>query len=131
MKKAPLYSNASRARARRGTPVVEEPPKELFRKRVLRVSKKIYSKHEGPVLLVLGILLIVSGLGVYVFLSPVPQHLTQRDINNAVTYTLSRQPRKPSDASIAYDVVRPSVVRVNGYGVEESDEDKKDGKDGK
>ncbi|MBI2848226.1 MAG: trypsin-like peptidase domain-containing protein [Chloroflexi bacterium] len=43
---------------------------------------------------------------------PPSQHLTQRDIDAAVERTLAKATPKPSYQSMAYEVIRPSVVRV-------------------
>ena len=70
-------------------------------------------------LLVLTVLLLISlSLG----LRPMQRKLTQEDINAAVLKTLETT-QLPSAAAKAYDVIRPSVVRVTGYGKS------KDGKD--
>jgi S1-C subfamily serine protease len=54
-----------------------------------------------------------------------PRKLTQRDIDAAVLHTLEKQKQPPSNASIAYDIIRPSVVRVNQVGLEESGDTEK------
>jgi S1-C subfamily serine protease len=46
---------------------------------------------------------------------PVPRMPTQKDIDAAVLHTLATR-ALPSAAARAYDVIRPSVVRVNGLG---------------
>lgn len=51
-----------------------------------------------------------------------PRPITQNDIDQAVLHTLDKQPPAPSHASVAYDIIRPSVVRVNQVGLEESDD---------
>jgi S1-C subfamily serine protease len=52
----------------------------------------------------------------------VPRVLTQKDIDAAVLHTLATK-TIPSVAARAYDVVRPSVVRVNGMGHEHEGEE--------
>jgi S1-C subfamily serine protease len=47
--------------------------------------------------------------------APAPRIPTQKDIDAAVLHTLATR-ALPSAAARAYDVVRPSVVRVNGLG---------------
>jgi S1-C subfamily serine protease len=54
-------------------------------------------------------------LSLHVVLAPAPRALTQKDIDAAVLHTLATK-TVPSAASRAYDVIRPSVVRVNGMG---------------
>lgn len=46
---------------------------------------------------------------------PPPQHLTQRDINNAVARALASATPKPSYASHVYEIIRPSLVQVNAF----------------
>lgn len=48
-------------------------------------------------------------------LQPAPREITQPDIDAAVLHTLATRPL-PSAAARAYEVIRPSVVRVRGLG---------------
>ncbi len=59
-------------------------------------------------------------VGLNAIVAPPDRKLTQDDIDAAVVHTLKKRPRDPSDASKAYDVIRPSVVLVRRLG-----EDKK------
>jgi S1-C subfamily serine protease len=65
--------------------------------------------------MVLAALGIVMGmiLGHAALVTP-PQRLTQDDIDKAVRHTLEEKPL-PSWAAKAYDIVRPSVVKVRDY----------------
>ncbi|MDP1955211.1 MAG: trypsin-like peptidase domain-containing protein [Polaromonas sp.] len=63
-------------------------------------------------LLVLTVLLLVS---LSLSLRPSQRRLTQEDINAAVLKTLETA-QLPSAAAKAYEAIRPSVVRVTGYG---------------
>ncbi|MBI2869192.1 MAG: trypsin-like peptidase domain-containing protein [Chloroflexi bacterium] len=66
------------------------------------------------VLLVLAAVILTFGVVLlYDSTKPLPQHLTQRDINTAVERALAAAPSKPSIASRAYEIVRPSVVQVD------------------
>jgi len=65
------------------------------------------------------LLAALVAFGIYALAAPAAQKLTQRDIDAAVLHTLKKQPRAPSDASIAYDVIRPSVVLVRHLGKDE------------
>jgi len=47
--------------------------------------------------------------------APAPRVLTQKEIDAAVLHTLATR-ALPSAAARAYEVIRPSVVRVNGLG---------------
>jgi len=55
-------------------------------------------------------------------MKPSPREMTQRDIDAAVLHTLETKPL-PSAAARAYEVIRPSVVRVRGLGHHGSDGD--------
>ena len=63
-------------------------------------------------LLLLTVMLLVS---LSLTLRPMQLKLTQKDINAAVLKTLETT-QLPSAAAKAYDVIRPSVVRVTSYG---------------
>jgi S1-C subfamily serine protease len=74
------------------------------------------SRHRGALTLVAGVL-VAFVLGWSMGESGQrPRDLTQADIDAAVLRTLETQPL-PSKAAQAYDVIRPSVVRVRGLGV--------------
>jgi len=63
-------------------------------------------------LFLLNVALVAAGILLYDALKPKPQHLTQADIDSAVRRTLDALPPKPSDAAVAYGVIRPSLVSV-------------------
>jgi S1-C subfamily serine protease len=54
---------------------------------------------------------------------PPPQHLTQRDINAAVERALTAAKPKPSYASKAYEIIHPSVVRIETLVAESAEKD--------
>jgi S1-C subfamily serine protease len=91
-------------------PLPEEPPSDwqLIRAWLIRT----YARYRAPILVGANILTILVALLVYNALRPAPQRLTQRDIDNAVGRSLQNAPPSPSNASLAYDVIRPSVVVV-------------------
>jgi S1-C subfamily serine protease len=64
-------------------------------------------------------LLLVS---LHAAMKPPPREITQRDIDAAVLHTLETKPL-PSVTARAYEVIRPSVVRVRGMGHHDSDKD--------
>jgi S1-C subfamily serine protease len=68
----------------------------------------------------LSILLVFT----YSALKP-PREITQEDIRAAVLHTLETN-TLPSPVAKAYDVIRSSVVRVNGWGAEDAIDDDKD-----
>jgi S1-C subfamily serine protease len=63
-----------------------------------------------------GVLAALLAFGLYTVLTPAARRLTQDDIDGAVLHTLKKQPPAPSQASRAYDVIRPSVVLVRRLG---------------
>ena len=73
----------------------------------------------------LAVLLLVA---LYVAMKPPPREITQRDIDAAVFHTLETK-TLPSAAARAYEIIRPSVVRVRGFGHrdKEGDEDAETG----
>ena len=110
MRRPALYSSSSRpsqdqAHADTSLPAAPAP---------LRFSRLSFSSPRllWPALLVLAVLLIIS---LSPALRPLPRRLTQEDINAAVLKTLETT-RLPSAVAKAYEVIRPSVVRVVGYG---------------
>lgn len=63
----------------------------------------------------LALLALLLALSLSLALRPQPRKLTQADINAAVLKTLEST-QLPSAAAKAYEAIRPSVVRVTGYG---------------
>jgi len=55
-------------------------------------------------------------------MKPQPREITQRDIDAAVLHTLETK-HLPSAAARAYEIIRPSVVRVRGLGHHDKEED--------
>ena len=76
----------------------------------------LYSRHRR-LFAALGVLLAVAAaLLVYDALQPEPQRLTQEHIDAAVGRTLESLPPEPSLASTAYQIIRPSLVVIQGLG---------------
>jgi S1-C subfamily serine protease len=72
--------------------------------------------------------MVVGGLFALLFvvlhaaMKPPSREITQRDIDAAVLHTLETKPL-PSATARAYEVIRPSVVRVRGLGLHDRDGD--------
>lgn len=66
-------------------------------------------------LLAVGLLFAVALVGLSLRMNSAPREITQKDIDAAVQHTLETVPM-PAMAALAYDAVRPSVVRVIGLG---------------
>jgi S1-C subfamily serine protease len=76
----------------------------------------LYGRRTGSFHLAGSAFLAVAAVLAYAWISPAPRSLTQHDIDAAVAYTLANSPRPPSTASVAYEIIRPAVVGVRGYG---------------
>jgi S1-C subfamily serine protease len=72
----------------------------------------MYSRFGRLIILAANVVLVVAAILVYDALKPPPQRLAQRDIDAAVGRTLQALPAKPSDASIAYQAIYPSLVDI-------------------
>ena len=70
---------------------------------------------------VVGLLALLLAISLSLSLRPAARKLTQNDINAAVLKTLETT-TLPSPAAKAYDIIRPSVVRVVGLGKEKEKE---------
>jgi S1-C subfamily serine protease len=84
----------------------------VLRRRVGR----FYLRFRDPLLVGLGVLLALVVFQLYDGTKPPPQRLTQRDIDAAVGRALATAPPKPSYAAMAYEVIRPSIVRIAAVG---------------
>ena len=73
---------------------------------------RTYARRRVPILIGSNILTILVMILVFNALRPAPQRLTQRDIDNAVSRSLQNTPPPPSNASVAYDAIRASIVVV-------------------
>jgi S1-C subfamily serine protease len=91
-----------------GVPTVPPSDGDLVRGWLIR----IYQNHRTAFLVLANLLLIVVAFSVYHLLQPAPQRLTQRDIDAAVSRSIEKAPPKPSVASVAYDIIRPSLVFI-------------------
>jgi S1-C subfamily serine protease len=85
--------------------------------------RSFYARHERRLLrLAAGGLIIVLLAFTYATMKP-PREITQEDIRAAVLHTLETN-TLPSPLAKAYEVIRHSIVRVNGWGVDDdADED--------
>jgi S1-C subfamily serine protease len=112
MKRAVLYSRSGRVRpppARLASEPVEEAAPPLPRR---RWRQRLAARREA--LLWLLVAALVAFVGGQALLTHPPRALTQKDIDAAVRHTLEKEPL-PSAVAKAYEAVRPSVVRVQGF----------------
>src|SRR5918993_1674030 len=80
--------------------------------------------------LLLGLVVAMGATGAYLWPRQGAQALTQKDIDAAVLRTLQTE-TLPSPAAKAAEIIRPSVVRVVGYGTEKSTPEAKTEKRGR
>ncbi|MFO1304430.1 MAG: trypsin-like peptidase domain-containing protein [Burkholderiales bacterium] len=144
MKKVALYSSSNRSRKIGAAPGTAEaaPAQGDATPGAIPASaqaapvpppsrwKRFYRRFEQPILLAAGALFAVALVLVYAKTRPVPQELTQKDIDKAVLHTLENT-NLPSMSTKAVAAIAPSVVRVMGYGLDKGDDEDKDEAKGK
>ncbi len=86
------------------------PPSRLEALR--RRLKGVLARSRYALLVGAGILVAVAAVAIFDITRPPVQHITQDDINNAVARALASATPQPSYQSQVFDMVRPSVVRV-------------------
>ncbi len=91
---------------------------EVIRKRLGR----FYERYHTFILIAVGVLSALAVVLAYDLIKPEPERLTQTDVDAAVTRLLEEVPPEPSFASIAYEVIRPSVVLVHTPGSQGGEE---------
>jgi len=116
MKRAPLYSRSARARAPADEPVPGTPAAPTRRSWRARIAAR------RDLLLWLLVATLMAVVGAQALLTPRQRSLTQHDIDAAVRHTLEKQPL-PSQVAKAYEAVRGSIVRVQGYSSDEEADD--------
>jgi S1-C subfamily serine protease len=72
----------------------------------------LYRRHRVPFLFAANILLTLAAILVYHASQPAPQRLAQRDIDKAVDRSLDKAQPKPSNASVAFEAIHPSLVTI-------------------
>jgi S1-C subfamily serine protease len=115
VRKATLYSRSSRPAPQAEAAVSPSLPKPGKARRL----RDWVSRHRAPLAFVAGV--AVAGLLVLLHATSVPPQraLTQQDIDAAVMRSLENN-TLPSRMAKAFDIIRPSVVRVRGLGVDEN-----------
>jgi len=131
MKKATLYSSS---RFARGTPTrhsiedgspaqMKENSSAQRRDQASQPSWRRLYKSPHPLLIVTaaGVLILLSVFA-YQHLKSSTRQITQDDIRAAVFHTLQTN-TLPSPAAKAYEIIRPSIVRVRGLDADEEGEE--------
>jgi len=133
MKRATLYSRSHRPSpaAGAGAPVPSAPsvtespaPDPASAPSPPSRLQRFRKKHERLVSFAGSFALALVVVAAYNAVTA-PRQITQRDIDAAVLHTLEKQSAPPSVAATAYDIIRPSVVRVNQVGLEDSEDTEK------
>ncbi len=106
-KRAALYSSSPR---RAGPPPGPAAPQA---RRAIRFD---WRRYRGALLFTAGVLLALGLVQFHGGMSRQPRELTQEDIDAAVARSLETAPPQ-SPAAKAWETIRPSVVRVEGYGL--------------
>jgi S1-C subfamily serine protease len=100
---------AASAATEKGAADTEARPRQ--RGRLMKALKRV----EKPFLIAAGALFALGLVVAHSSLQPVPHTFTQADIDAAVLHTLETK-TLPSTAARAYEIIRPSVVRVRQLG---------------
>ena len=138
MRRPALYSSSNRSsHDRRGgdspgtadaTAAPQTPfpnPTTLAPSRLSSMRQRLAGNQLYLLWSVVGLLTLLLAISLSLSLRPAARKLTQNDINAAVLKTLEST-ILPSPAAKAYDIIRPSVVRVVGLGKETDKERKED-----
>ncbi len=123
MKRVTLYSS-SRSSIPRGSPSAGQPQQtEDLRQSQSKNTAQVpgqpvpsrwrnrLARYERPLWVATAVLLALTVVLTHAWIIPAPRQLTQQDIDAAVLHTLETN-TLPSPAAKAYEVIRPSVVRV-------------------
>jgi S1-C subfamily serine protease len=133
MKRVAIYSSSKRPRPvgrksptdqsdERVAPPRDTPPAQADSRRPRRAVLKVFTRYERQLLVAAGGLFALLLVSLHAAIKPLPHEITQRDIDAAVLHTLQTKPL-PSAAARAYEAIRPSVVRVRGFGHHDTDKD--------
>ncbi len=125
MKKVTLYSSSRSSTTGRPNPIIqpdqfkspdlprESPSTQVAGQQVRSSRRNFFARHKRLLWAAAGGLFGLLLVFVYAAIIPSPRQITQEDIRAAVLHTLETN-ALPSPAKKAYEVIRPSVVRVRG-----------------
>ena len=133
MKRLTLYSSSRSSMTGRVTPTnhpdqspdqAHESPSAQVASQQPRFSwRNFYTRHERLLWVAVAGLFALVLLFTYAAITPSTRQITQEDIRAAVLHTLETN-TLPSPAAKAYEVIRPSIVRVRGLEPDEDGEDR-------
>jgi S1-C subfamily serine protease len=78
---------------------------------------RLYGRYVTYLLVAAGVVAALVAILIYDALTPEPEMLTRGEVEKEVARLLEKAPPKPSFASLAYGVIRPSVVLVHTPGL--------------
>lgn len=96
----------------RPTPPPAPAPPPTRRQRLRQRIQNFYARFHSVFLVLAGALMGLMLMLAYNSTQPPPQRLTQRDIHAAVARVMASATPQPAVGSLAYQVIRPSLVRV-------------------
>jgi len=100
---------------RNARPPAAPPTSAVARPRRFARLRGWLARAERPLWVAFGVLAALAGVALQKGMTPPPRTLSQEDIDAAVIRTMETQPL-PSQAAKAWEVIRPSVVRVRRIG---------------
>ncbi len=133
MKRLTLYSSSRSSMTGRVTPTnhPDQSPDQAHGSPSAQVASRqprfswqnFYTRHERLLWVAAAGLFSLLLLFIYAAITPSTRQITQEDIRAAVLHTLEIN-TLPSPAAKAYEVIRPSIVRVRGLEPDEDGEDR-------
>jgi S1-C subfamily serine protease len=134
MKRVTLYSSSRSSMTGRATPTNhpdqlkspdqahESPSAQVASQQPRSSWRNFYTRHERLLWVAAAGLFALVLLFTYAAITPSTRQITQEDVRAAVLHTLETN-TLPSPAAKAYEVIRPSIVRVRGLEPDEDGED--------
>jgi len=134
MKRVTLYSSSRASMIGRETPTVEPNPltsparaQEISAAQAPRPQSRprwrnFYTRYERPLWVAAAGALALLVVLTHAWIAPPPRQITQEDIGAAVLHTLETT-ALPPPAAKAYEVIRPSIVRVRRMETDKKGED--------
>jgi S1-C subfamily serine protease len=119
VRKATLYSSSANRSKAAGKSSPLPAPEPVVAKRAPSRLRQFLARHRSPLIFAAGVAVTALLVLVHATMTPVPRALTQEDIDAAVMRTLESNPL-PSRMAKAFDIIRPSVVRVRGLSQDEN-----------